>query len=731
MNMDAVASSYTNMMLGFRGGERQPPNVLQMSLRFSAIMETRSMQGLHSKDWSAEDRLRKVVQEFHSTNGMLQKWFLDEDKVHSILNMITATSAGSRELIANHLHKFKWSQSALTSELLRKPRWLLKAVPRGCQPHFKVLLTVTETSQEMFLALVYSPVPPQDAKSPTEPEAAVQAEAEPARWTVKNLCLWTEMVQRETPATAMGVAVDQKTVEEKEEELENAAFASLKAKIANLGIAMDDLHYVAAIDFTKLGCVGQQDINQHAQWMSNVLAKNPLRGKHTIIYHATSYDAAWEKAAVQLSCPVIGLTMDLACHKLASKLLCSHLLEEWKRDSGMIKGARCVPDSPSLPDTVTPPDLLACKEVEGKLTIPSDARQKFLGDPLRSAEWKKLLKSFEKLHGSASTAAAPATPAPPATAPATPAGSPATDASPWKHIFEGEPRALTDLVAKYGEPSSTISAPGSSGFVIKVVEGPKFFLCAPVAGTFDCNEGPVLSHGAGSWLLDTKAEKMLQDSPDKAHVAKFESDQHLCILEDDIDENITSTGSTGAPTGGDGAKKEADEIENKKDVQVVKNDAEDDKTGVECEIDDKKVAVDKEEDLLQDPRFKKGSRLADFSPQGQAQLKEVRRLRAIENSNIWHNKFQSKGVPKNPAEPPPVAAAPEAAAEESSSSSSRPLTLKDAREKFMGDFFKEHKNNSEWKHQQKFKMANAAWMESDLRSRIMLARKGHGSIGAD
>ncbi|CAK9048134.1 Uncharacterized protein SCF082_LOCUS26856 [Durusdinium trenchii] len=642
MNMDAVASSYTNMMLSFRGGERQPPNVLQMSLRFSAIMETRSMQGLHSKDWSAEDRLRKVVQEFHSTNGMLQKWFLDEDKVQSILNMITATSAGSRELIANHLHKFKWSQSALTSELLRKPRWLLKAVPRGCQPHFKVLLTVTETSQEMFLALVFHQfhLKTRKVRPNQRPRCRLSAQdwdayinfaciyahvlkeaslladapdletikkafldldyfeeieaiikAEPAGWTVKNLCLWTEMVQRETPATAMGVAVDEKTVEEKEEELEN--------------IAMDDLHYVAVIDFTKLGCIGQQDINQHAQWMSNVLAKNPLRaigvvicplltgtaagaslrfvashawryqslpdplpsplaeneyvapvtkgqltsndqrknytdlqetaqwlsgGKHTIIYHATSYDAAWEKAAVQLSCPVIGLTMDLACHKLASKLLRSHLLEEWKRDSGMIKGARYVPDSPGLPDTVTPPDLLVCKEVEGKLTIPSDVRQKFLGDPLRSAEWKKLLKSFEKLHGTASTppAAAPSTPA---TAPATPAGSPATDASPWKHIFEGEPRTLTDLVAKYGEPSSTISAPGSSGFVIKVVEGPKFFLCAPVAGTFDCNEGPVLSHGAGSWLLDTKAEKMLQDNPDKAHVAKFESDQHLCILE--------------------------------------------------------------------------------------------------------------------------------------------------------------------------------------------------------
>lgn len=69
-----------------------------------------------------------------------------------------------------------------------------------------------------------------------EIEAIIKAE--PAGWTVKNLCLWTEMVQRETPATAMGVAVDEKTVEEKEEELENAAFASLKAKIANLGVAL-------------------------------------------------------------------------------------------------------------------------------------------------------------------------------------------------------------------------------------------------------------------------------------------------------------------------------------------------------------------------------------------------------------------------------------------------------------------------------------------------------------
>ena len=39
----------------------------------------------------------------------------------------------------------------------------------------------------------------------------------------------------------------------------------------------DELHFVAVTDFTKLGAVSQQEINQHAQWMANILAKNPLR----------------------------------------------------------------------------------------------------------------------------------------------------------------------------------------------------------------------------------------------------------------------------------------------------------------------------------------------------------------------------------------------------------------------------------------------------------------------
>ena len=56
-------------MLSYRGSERQPPNMLQLSLRSSLAMEERANQGLHPKDWPAEVRLRKIMEEFHQTKG--------------------------------------------------------------------------------------------------------------------------------------------------------------------------------------------------------------------------------------------------------------------------------------------------------------------------------------------------------------------------------------------------------------------------------------------------------------------------------------------------------------------------------------------------------------------------------------------------------------------------------------------------------------------------------------
>ena len=142
------------MLLSFRGSERQPPNLLQMSLRFSIAMESRAKEGLHSPELTPEARLRKVIAEFHDTPGMVAKWQLDEDRVQSCLNLICGTSPEARQTMTSHLHHFKWAQSAFNAELLRRPRWLLSALPRVCPDVFKKILVVTPKSQALFLKLV-------------------------------------------------------------------------------------------------------------------------------------------------------------------------------------------------------------------------------------------------------------------------------------------------------------------------------------------------------------------------------------------------------------------------------------------------------------------------------------------------------------------------------------------------------------------------------------------------
>ena len=154
MNVDAVTCSYLNMVLSLRGAERQAPNLLQMALRFSVAMQVRAEQGVHPKDWTTEQRLRKIIAEYQETPGFISKWSLDEEKVMSILNLISGTCEEARDQIRNHLNYAKWAQSAFNVELLRRPRWLLGAGLKGVPDNFKKILTVRPVSQEMFLRLV-------------------------------------------------------------------------------------------------------------------------------------------------------------------------------------------------------------------------------------------------------------------------------------------------------------------------------------------------------------------------------------------------------------------------------------------------------------------------------------------------------------------------------------------------------------------------------------------------
>ena len=44
------------------------------------------------------------------------------------------------------------------------------------------------------------------------------------------------------------------------------------------------MHFLAVVDFTKLGTFSQQNINAHAQWLAHILGKNPLRNLSCVLF---------------------------------------------------------------------------------------------------------------------------------------------------------------------------------------------------------------------------------------------------------------------------------------------------------------------------------------------------------------------------------------------------------------------------------------------------------------
>lgn len=82
--MDKDTQSFRNIPLSFRGSERQPPNVLQLGLRFSAIMERAG----GTTSGSTESRLKKVIQSFNSSPGLNVKHQLGDEKEKAILHLI-------------------------------------------------------------------------------------------------------------------------------------------------------------------------------------------------------------------------------------------------------------------------------------------------------------------------------------------------------------------------------------------------------------------------------------------------------------------------------------------------------------------------------------------------------------------------------------------------------------------------------------------------------------------
>ncbi|CAK9010862.1 Uncharacterized protein SCF082_LOCUS10854 [Durusdinium trenchii] len=128
-DMDQTSRSFRNMTLSFRGSERQSPNTLQLSLRFSKLMEIREADGRHLPSMTAEERLREIVEEFNSS--------------------------ASRNIIRSHVDHHKWKECCFSTEQFRSQRWLLGTSPKStsCPAELKKVLTVNEEAQSLHLQL--------------------------------------------------------------------------------------------------------------------------------------------------------------------------------------------------------------------------------------------------------------------------------------------------------------------------------------------------------------------------------------------------------------------------------------------------------------------------------------------------------------------------------------------------------------------------------------------------
>jgi len=103
VDQNRVEQCFENLVLSYRGSERQPPHVLSLALTFSRVMQDYAQEGRHPASWNTEERLANVVQNFNSQDSVLSRWAIDEDRQKAILNLLIGTSEHARQIISGHL----------------------------------------------------------------------------------------------------------------------------------------------------------------------------------------------------------------------------------------------------------------------------------------------------------------------------------------------------------------------------------------------------------------------------------------------------------------------------------------------------------------------------------------------------------------------------------------------------------------------------------------------------
>jgi len=170
-----------------------------------------------------------------------------------------------------------------------------------------------------------------------------------------------------------------------------------------------------------------------------------------------------------------------------------------------------------VPTAASRPDLSICQVVDTKMILPRDIRQQFLTCPVWGAEWRALLQKFDREWGCHE-----GTPVEVELAPAVEVGP---------SYIPNEPDTLAKLKEKYGDPLAELPVPDSPT-VLLLMTGPILFIMAKEAVTMRPFDGPLMLHGAGTWLTGEKATKFEAENPGRGIPCRFEDDRRKVVLED-------------------------------------------------------------------------------------------------------------------------------------------------------------------------------------------------------
>eukprot|EP00435_Cladocopium_sp_Y103_P008064 s2865_g2.t1 len=429
-----------------------------------------------------------------------------------------------------------------------------------------------------------------------------------------------------------------------------------------------------------------------------------------VVVNGSLYDGCLEKACLKLGCATVSHTDRQIAFQTALGLTKNHLLELWRCKEGVM-GDRLPKYKPQLDEDTVPtgpeaPTLKICTMDDETLNLPRAVRSEWLADPVRSPEWKKLLVEFDRTFASPTASDGSSEPVPVDT-------EPVVNAQPfdWAALFPDEPRDAAAFHAKYRNSGVFQSAAWCPEVCLYVVDTsteteahkPKLFVEGKNDYLLPSTE-PILTYGAGQWLMDSKAETWLNDQDVDTHkgvMCEFGSDlvkvwrlrayrnertlgaakplwfmkhelnlgkgddilmQMLEENHDDDDEMMAFLMSSPV----DAAAAEPDAVEKPPQQEPAENPPElDEKTSKEINEE-----VPQEERAENPPgpaepadnppgpaepadnppgpaRPGRRVRYADMTPESKAKEKKRRIDQHRANSDRWHAKWVSKGVPKN------------------------------------------------------------------------------------